>query len=117
VYVKTFNSVTNLWICLPDTTKQIDNVTGEVVTIEIPPKGIIVPVIIPFAVSYVAAGIFVIVGLGFMFGQICGAKRGIFFPFVTGMLALPETVAIGGCFFYHLMYNYYESFDRTNLST
>ncbi len=112
LYIKTFNTATNLWTCLFDTSKQVDNATGEVITIEIPVKGIAVPMIFSFVLSCVVAGVFIVVGLGFMFGRVCGAKRGLFFPFVAGMLALPETIAMGSCLFYHFMYNYYDYVDR-----
>lgn len=113
LYVKTFNTSNNLWTCLLDITKQVDNTTGEVIQIEIPVKGIMVPVFYPFIASYVTAGMFTIVGMMFMFKKVCSAKRGLFFPFVTGLLALPETFAIGGCLFYHFMYNYYDYLDMT----
>jgi hypothetical protein len=102
-----------VWTCEPDTSKQVDNVTGEVVPIPVPPaKGIIMPVYIPFIVSYATAGITVVVGVFFWFARICHAKRGLYFPFVTGLLALPETVAMAGCLFYHFMFNYYDYFER-----
>lgn len=71
------------------------------------------PMIFPFLLSCVTAGVFLIIGLGFMLSRVLGVKRGLFFPFVTGMLALPETVAMGGCLFYHFMYNYNDYVYRT----
>jgi len=76
----------------------------------------IISVSYPFLGSYISGGVSILVAITFTTLSLCGYKRGLFLPFLSGLLALPEIFVVALSFYYHLMYNFYEFFYRKHFT-